>query len=299
MLIEKKIKIPVQGGMDPKFLLTNKEKLKKELKDRNLSLVGAFVPIPLSKKENYEKGIKKALKTSHLMKKAGFSDSLIVLSDDNCTIKERTNNSGRIKNNMKLSNKEKLTFAQGANKIAEKVLSKYDLKTVFHHHCGGYIETPDEIDFFMRNTDENLIGLCLDTGHFSFGGGNPIDAIRQYRERIWHVHFKDYSKKIKELGVTNNWDYFKFIENGIFCELNKGNLDFKKISSELIKITDHLCKVGLPIYDNKINNKKILSIIQKDKKNNDGKINLILLKKIGKAYYSRNVNKKYIIKISN
>ena len=70
-------------------------------------------------------------------------------------------------------------------------------------------------------------------------------------------------------------------------------------ANELIKITDHLCKVGLPIYDNKINSKKILSIIQKDKKNNDGKINLILLKKIGKAYYSRNVNKKYIIKISN
>ena len=80
----------------------------------------------------------------------------------------------------------------------------------------------------MKNTDENLIGLCLDTGHFSFGGGNPIDAIRQYRERIWHVHFKDYSKKIKEFGATNNWDYFKFIENGIFCELNKGNLNFKR-----------------------------------------------------------------------
>ena len=70
-------------------------------------------------------------------------------------------------------------------------------------------------------------------------------------------------------------------------------------TNELIKITDHFCKVGLPIYDNKINNKKILSIIQKDKKNSDGKINLVLLKKIGKAYYSRNVNKKYIINISN
>jgi len=70
-------------------------------------------------------------------------------------------------------------------------------------------------------------------------------------------------------------------------------------TNELIKITDHFSKVGLPIYDNKINNKKLLSIVEKDKKNNDGKINLILLKKIGKAYYSRNVNKKYIIKISN
>ena len=70
-------------------------------------------------------------------------------------------------------------------------------------------------------------------------------------------------------------------------------------TNELIKITNHLCKVGLPIYDNEINNKKILSIIQKDKKNRDGKINLILLKKIGKAYYSRNVNQKHIINISN
>ena len=60
------------------FFPTNPEKLKKELNDRNLNLVGAFVPIPLSKKENHEKGIKKALKTSYLMKKAGFSDSLIV-----------------------------------------------------------------------------------------------------------------------------------------------------------------------------------------------------------------------------
>jgi inosose dehydratase len=170
---------------------------------------------------------------------------------------------------MKLSNKEKLTFAQGANKIAEKVLSKYDLKTVFHHHCGGYIETPDEIDFFMRNTDENLIGLCLDTGHFSFGGGNPIDAIRQYKERIWHVHFKDYNKKIKELGVTNNWDYLQFIENGIFCELNKGNLDFKKISSELIKIKyqgwivveqDIIPGMGNPIKYAKKNRKFLYSI---------------------------------------
>ena len=67
--------------------------------------------------------------------------------------------------------------------------------------------------------------------------------------------------------------------------------------NELIKITEHLCKVGLPIYDKKINNKKILSIIKKDKKNSDNKINLILLKEIGEAYYSRNVNQKNIIKI--
>mgnify|MGYP000371431220 FL=1 len=77
------------------------------------------------------------------------------------------------------------------------------------------------------------------------------------------------SEKIKELGVTNNWDYFKFIENGIFCELNKGNLDFKKISSELIKINyqgwivveqDIIPGMGNPIKYAKKNRKFLYSI---------------------------------------
>ena len=218
------------------FLPTHPEVLKKELNKRNLSLVGAFIPIALSKKENHKKGIKKALLIADLMKEAGFDDALIILSDDNCKVKERTCNTARIKKDMHLSKKEKLIFANGANKIAEKVLLKSNLRTVFHHHCGGYIEIPDEIDYFLKNTDESLIGLCLDTGHLSLGGGNPINVIRKYKKRIWHVHFKDCNEKIKELGIKNNWDYFKFIENRIFCELNKGNIDFEKITNELIKI---------------------------------------------------------------
>jgi len=100
-------------------------------------------------------------------------------------------------------------------------------------------------------------------------------------------------------GYNNRITHGEAISIGmiIASKLSKKLSTLKK--NELTKITDHFCKVGLPINDNKINSKKILSIIQTDKKNNDGKINLILLKKIGKAYYSRNVNKNYIINISN
>ena len=68
---------------------------------------------------------------------------------------------------------------------------------------------------------------------------------------------------------------------------------------ELIKIVNHFNKVGLPIHNNSIKNKKILDLIRKDKKNNNNKINLILLKKIGKAYYCRNVNQSKISNIIN
>ncbi len=68
---------------------------------------------------------------------------------------------------------------------------------------------------------------------------------------------------------------------------------------ELTKIIEHFNKVDLPTHNNSIKNKKILELIKKDKKNNNNKINLILLKKIGKAYYCRNVNQKKISNIIN
>ena len=133
-----------------------------------------------------------------------------------------------------------------------------------------FIET-DSKEILINNKSRALL-------NFGHTFGHALETLYEYKNKITHG---------------------EAISIGMIIASKLSNKLSTLKTSELIKITDHFCKVGLPIYDNKINNKKILSIIQKDKKNSDGKINLILLKKIGKAYYSRNVNKKYIIKISN
>ena len=133
-----------------------------------------------------------------------------------------------------------------------------------------FIET-DSKEILINNKSRALL-------NFGHTFGHALETLYEYKNKITHG---------------------EAISIGMIIASKLSNKLSTLKTNELIKITDHLCKVGLPIYDNKINNKKILSIIQKDKKNNDGKINLILLKKIGKAYYSRNVNKKYIIKILN
>jgi len=84
----------------------------------------------------------------------------------------------------------------------------------------------------------------------------------------------------------------------IFASKLSKNLGYISID-ELDKIINHFKRTGLPIRDNNINYKKILTILKKDKKNNNDKINLILLKKIGRAYFARNVNPKNIIEILN
>ena len=68
-------------------------------------------------------------------------------------------------------------------------------------------------------------------------------------------------------------------------------------SDDLNKIIKHFNKVGLPIFDVNVKNKKIINIVTKDKKNISEKINLILIKKIGQAYYLRTQNINNISKL--
>jgi inosose dehydratase len=86
----------------------------------------------------------------------------------------------------------------------------------------------------MNATDPKLLGLCFDTGHYRFGGGkNPLDVLEKYWDRIWHIHFKDFSPEVAEQSAKNNWDYFASVKNGVFCELGKGDVDFTAIKNLL------------------------------------------------------------------
>lgn len=215
------------------FMPTNPNELTKELFARNLELLGAFVPVALAKEKTHEKGVEKALKVAGLMHAAGFKNAFIVLADDNGYVPERTQNAGRINSDMGLNDASWKIFARGAEKIALVVTEKYGMKTVFHHHCAGYVETAEELDKLMGLTNPEVLGLCLDMGHLAFGGGDPVATLKKYYDRIWHVHFKDYDPKVGEESGKNQWDYFESVSNGVFCELGKGNVDFHQIAEEL------------------------------------------------------------------
>ncbi len=211
------------------FMPTNPEKLEQVLNGKKLQLLGAFVPVALSKEEAHDAGIELALKTAELMFTAGYKDAFIVLADENGSVEERTQNAGRITPEKGLTDEQWKTFAAGAEKVAKAVKDQFGMRTVFHHHCAGYVETPAEIDRLMELTDPALLGLCLDMGHFAFGGGNPVEALAKYYNRIWHVHFKDFDPKVGQAAVQNKYDYFKSVEEGVFCELGKGAVDFQSI----------------------------------------------------------------------
>ena len=179
------------------------------------------------------KGADTAVRTAKLLAAVADKSPFIVLADDNATNPARTKNAGRITAGEGLSDSAWSTFAKGVEQVAKTVLEETGLRCVVHPHAAGFIETPEEIARLLDLTDPQLVGLCFDTGHYRFGGGDPVAGLRRHRARIWHVHFKDCSPAVHQRSRSENWDYFTSLKQGIFCELGKGDVDFPAVANEL------------------------------------------------------------------
>jgi inosose dehydratase len=211
------------------FLPTDPDALRAELSRRRLDLLGAFVPVQLTDAGAHEPAVETALRVAHLMSAVAGRSPFIVLADDTARDPERTGLAGRIGPEHGLDDRGWETVARGANHIARRVAADTGLRTVFHHHCATFVETPDEIAELMRRTDPKLVGLCLDTGHAAFGGGDPAAIGTRWRDRIWHVHLKDCEPALRARAAAEGWDYQQSVRAGVFCELGRGSVDFAAV----------------------------------------------------------------------
>lgn len=211
------------------FMPTDPASLRRELAARRLEMLGAFVPVDLSHPTAHAAGVAAVVRTAHLLAETAGQNAFIVLADENGKNPVRRKNAGRIKPEQGLTQAQWEIFADGAEQVARAVRAHTGLRTVFHHHCAGFVETPAEIETFLSLTDPNLIGLCFDTGHYRFGGGDPLPALDKHLDRVWHLHFKDHDPKVAAQVRANEWDYIEAVRHGIFCELGKGDVDFAAI----------------------------------------------------------------------
>lgn len=215
------------------FMPTDPPALAQALASRGLALVGAFVPVALARAESHDDGEAVALRTARLMRAAGATDAFIVLSDDNAREPRREQRAGRITDDLMLGAAEWATFARGAERIARAVRDETGLRTVFHPHCGGYVETPAELDELMRRTDPSLLGLVLDTGHSLYGGGDPLQVLERHGDRVWHVHYKDCDPAVAADARSRELGYLAAVRGQLFCQLGAGAVDFAAVTRAL------------------------------------------------------------------
>ena len=118
------------------------------------------------------------------------------------------------------------TYCRQANAFVEAA-AYYGLKAALHNHLGTRVESPRELDDFMAAVPG--AALLLDTAHLHAAGGDCVETIRKYHDRLAAVHFKDYFLKDESIGLEDWQNRLRF------CELGGGNagMDFAPIVREL------------------------------------------------------------------
>lgn len=211
------------------FLPTDPAHLREELAARGLAMLGSFLLAALHDPTAHGRAESEALRNGRLVAATGGRYLVLCQAGD----EPRERHAGRVTRDLELTPEQWRAAGQGANRIARTVRDELGLDTVFHHHAGTYVETPDEVARIMDITDPELVGLCLDTGHYYFGGGDPREALASYAGRIRYLHFKDVNPARLFEVRTRGLGFHDAVAANVFAELGKGAVDFPGLIRDL------------------------------------------------------------------
>jgi len=226
------------------FLPVDPAELASELKQRGLSLLGAYFAVNLTEPGEVQRERRRLQQLVELLAAAESSERRpwLVLADADGRDPVRLLNAGRIEPSMGMNREQWGTLVANTEELARIALDSAGIKTVFHPHCGSYIETPAETEQLLDSTDRDLIGLVLDTGHYVYGSGcadedglTAARGLQKFRERVSYVHFKDVNPHIAARARSEGWQFRDSVREGLFCELGRGSIDFGAVLAGLVE----------------------------------------------------------------
>ncbi len=84
-------------------------------------------------------------------------------------------------------------YAMLLNEIGKRT-SDIGIQTTYHNHMHQLGETPGEVETILENCDSN-VKFLLDIAHYHQGGGDPVKAVRDYKDQLVALHLKDVRPK--------------------------------------------------------------------------------------------------------
>lgn len=213
------------------YLPTDRSTLERELRQRNLKLTGAVI-MPAMEDTNAWPEIKKIVHNlGELL--AGLGAEFLVLIDDLYT----DQHSGKPIAAPTLDEKSWNVLIDASHAIASLARQTFGLRTVFHPHAETHVEYEHQIDRFLDETDPELIGLALDTGHHAYRGADPVAFIRKHQQRLEYLHFKSIDPEMRKELQHKDLPIAVTTAQGYFCEPWRGAVDFPALRDLLAEMS--------------------------------------------------------------
>lgn len=214
------------------FLPTGPAQLRSELEKRSLTLCSAFVDIELGNLSAIADGLAFVARSARLISDAGAR--LLILSDKITLARNATAGRRADSNQLSWGDDQWRTAASAIGSVIA-LCTKVGLRVAFHHHAGSHVETPEEVDRLFSLFPADELGLCLDTGHYVYCGGDTVAFLEKQVSRVWCVHMKDlYETKAAE-ARSARMNFHAAVRHGIFAPLGKGDINFSKVVALLQK----------------------------------------------------------------
>ncbi|MFC7217569.1 TIM barrel protein [Streptomyces polyrhachis] len=216
------------------YLPTEPDRLAEELAARGLRVSGGTVFGALHRPDLWDETLAQVRRVAALTAAAGARHLVLIPP------LYREEKTGAFTEPPELDAAQWALLGRTADRLGRLLREEYDIRLVVHPHADSHIQTQPEIERFLNATDARWTGLCLDTGHVAYGGGDNLDLIRRFGERIGYVHIKQMDPAILAQVAAEKLSFGEAVKRGVCVEPPAGVPHPAEIVAQLTRLDAEL-----------------------------------------------------------
>jgi inosose dehydratase len=212
------------------FMPEDPVELGEALDEFGLELIGGVVFRPFHDPKAWDEVMDGAIRTCKALKAHGARHFVLIDSIS----PRRAPTAGRASEAVQMDAAEWAAYRERFVTIARMGAEDYGLIPELHPHAAGFMDFEPEVERLLGEVDPSVLKLCIDTGHCTYAGFDPVAFMRRHMDRITYVHFKSTDPKVKAEAIANRTGFYDACGQGIFCNLADGEVDFPAVRQVLL-----------------------------------------------------------------
>ncbi|MFJ2960767.1 TIM barrel protein [Streptomyces collinus] len=191
------------------YLPTDPQRLKAELDARGLKVSGGTAFGALHRPGAWDEMLAHVRRVAALTAAAGAHHLVFIPP------MYRDEKTGAFTEPPELTPEQWAGFGRAADRLGRLLREEYDVRLVVHPHADSHIQTQAEIERLLNESDSRYTNLCLDTGHVAYGGGDNLDLIRRFGDRVGYVHIKQMDPEILAQVAAEDLSFGEAVQRGV------------------------------------------------------------------------------------
>ena len=201
------------------------------LEENGLDLIGGVVFRPFHDPAKWDEVADAAIRTCEALMALGAEHLVLIDSIS----PRRAPTAGRATAAEQMDVAEWAAFRDRIARVAHLGAVDYGLTVSIHAHAAGFIDFEPELERLLDEVPPEILKICLDTGHHSYAGYDPVAFMRRHIGRISYMHFKDINPVVKADAIARGTGFYEACGQGIFCNLGQGDVDFPAVRKILLE----------------------------------------------------------------